>query len=382
MIEYAQESGRAGRDGKKSEAIILRSYSVRKNGDRVKENGWNTERSMQEFVKENQCRRVVLDRVMDGREDRKECEPEEEKCDGCLAKKTGSKRSRADYELADGRANKAIRTSGLVEVVRQAEEEEEAEREKQEKARFEAREKETEKLLAENKERKRKETERMQVEKEKAAEREAEKSFNDQEQKFRAARAEKIREVRQLQKLDLDDIEEAFEEWAESCVICKARGFETEKTATQGKSSSWMTCSQQHQKEDRFESDGFAGAWRALGSVEFERFSGCMSCWAPQAICQSWESIERSGRQRWKKSSRLGCQYKGVLRDAMAALLTHHYIGLMGEWLKEEQKLVEFKDKEDESDWEKLSRWMSRRVKIGEVEASEMCRIFAIWAKL
>lgn len=386
MIEYAQESGRAGRDGKKSEAIILRSYSVTKNGDRVKENGWNTEKSMQEFVKENQCKRVVLDRVMDGREDRKECEPEEVKCDACLAclaKKTGSKRSRADYEPVDGRANKAIRTSGLVEDVRQAEEEEKkAEREKQKKAKFEAQERETEKLLAEKKERKRKDTERMQVEKEKAAEREAEKSFDDQEQKFRAARAEKIREIRQLQKLNLDNIEEAFEEWAESCVICKARGLETEKTATQELSGSWMTCSQQHQKEDKFESDGFAGAWRALGSIEFEKFSGCMSCWAPQAICQSWESVERSGRQRWKKSSRLGCQYKGVLRDAMAALLVHHYIGLMDEWLEEEQKLVEFKDKEDESDWEKLLRWMSRRVKIGEVEASEMCRIFVIWAKL
>lgn len=336
---------------------------------------------MQEFVKENQCRRVVLDRVMDGREDKKECEPEEEKCDACLAKKPSSKRSRADYELVDGRANKAIRTSGLVEVVKQAEEEEKAKREKQEKARFEAQERKTEKLLTEKKERKRKDTERMQVEKEEAAKKEVEKSFDDQEQSLRVVRAEKIRRVRQVQKLDLDNLEEAFKEWAESCVICKARGVETEKIATQDRASSWMTCSQEHQKEDGFESDGFAGAWRALGSVEFERFSGCMACWAPQAICQSWERTERAGRQRWKKSSKLGCQYKGVLRDAMAALLTHHYIRLMGEWLEEEQKQVGFKDSEDKSEWEKLSRWMSRRVLIGEVEASEMCRIFAIWGR-
>lgn len=112
-------------------------------------------------MKEKQCKRVILDRVMDGREDRTECEPGEEKCDICLTKEISSKRSRADSKLVDRRAHKAIRASGPAEVVRQAEEEKRAEREKQESAKFEAQERETEKLLIEKKERERKDSERM-----------------------------------------------------------------------------------------------------------------------------------------------------------------------------------------------------------------------------
>src|SRR6185436_8218154 len=84
LRDYAQESGRAGRDGLKSEAIILQGVSYNRRGEMIKEDtsSW-MEKDMDEFVMTERCRRIVLDRVMDGRESRVGCEEDEEKCDNC-----------------------------------------------------------------------------------------------------------------------------------------------------------------------------------------------------------------------------------------------------------------------------------------------------------
>ena len=113
--------------------------------------------------------------------------------------------------------------------------------------------------------------------------------------------------------------------------------------------------------------------------MEFERFSGCMKCWAPQEICHSWEAVERGGRRRWKRSERQECQFKGVLRDGMAGVLTNDFEGLMREWVKEEQDKVGFRGEEGEDEWMELKRWMGRKVILGGIETSEMCRMFLIW---
>ena len=110
--------------------------------------------------------------------------------------------------------------------------------------------------------------------------------------------------------------------------------------------------------------------------MEFERFSGCMKCWAPQEICHSWEAVERGGRKRWKRSERQECQFKGVLRDGMAGILTCNFEGLIGEWVKEEQRKVGFRREEGEDEWMELKRWMRRKVIWGGMETNEMCRMF------
>jgi hypothetical protein len=79
MVDYAQQSGRARRDGNPSEAIVLRTGGWAEPGAGVgsgADPGWD-------FLCGRQCRRVVLDRVMDGREDRAGCEDGEEACDVC-----------------------------------------------------------------------------------------------------------------------------------------------------------------------------------------------------------------------------------------------------------------------------------------------------------
>ena len=81
MEDYAQQSGRAGRDGQRSEAIVLRmdmGTQQWENRVLVRDGG-----TAEDYVSGQTCRRVVLDSVMDGRMDRSSCEAGEEPCDVC-----------------------------------------------------------------------------------------------------------------------------------------------------------------------------------------------------------------------------------------------------------------------------------------------------------
>ncbi|KAL6359919.1 hypothetical protein LRP88_07347 [Fusarium phalaenopsidis] len=81
LADYGQQSGRAGRDGLPSEAITLRplqSSTQEAHSSRLLSIG------SREFLSTSQCRRIALDRALDGRASRQACEAGEEKCDFCL----------------------------------------------------------------------------------------------------------------------------------------------------------------------------------------------------------------------------------------------------------------------------------------------------------
>uniref|UniRef100_L7IS48 DNA 3'-5' helicase n=1 Tax=Pyricularia oryzae (strain P131) TaxID=1143193 RepID=L7IS48_PYRO1 len=85
LRDYAQESGRAGRDGQKSEAIIM----LRAGEGGVGNTGLEVE--MVEYICGDACRRSVLNEVMDGQTDRASCAgPGEEVCDVCQARGLGA----------------------------------------------------------------------------------------------------------------------------------------------------------------------------------------------------------------------------------------------------------------------------------------------------
>lgn len=88
--DYAQQSGRAGRDGQPSEAIVLRlerKFQQWREKVLVTEGG-----TAEDYTSGRVCRRVVLDSTMDGRIDRISCEANEEPCDICRGpeEETGS----------------------------------------------------------------------------------------------------------------------------------------------------------------------------------------------------------------------------------------------------------------------------------------------------
>lgn len=87
--DYSQESGRAGRDGKPSSAVVF-SYSTNKTSSKT---ALNTRipripegievLKIEDYISGAYCRRIVLDFILDGRRDRLSCEPGEEPCDIC-----------------------------------------------------------------------------------------------------------------------------------------------------------------------------------------------------------------------------------------------------------------------------------------------------------
>ncbi len=81
LFDYSQESGRAGRDGLRSEGVIV---CGRMKGQSHEESGPTDvqQRLVKEYL-QAPCKRVVLDRYLDGRQDREGCEEGEERCKGC-----------------------------------------------------------------------------------------------------------------------------------------------------------------------------------------------------------------------------------------------------------------------------------------------------------
>lgn len=69
--EYAQSSGRAGRDGQPSRAVLIRGRRPPRN------------EQVRAYIDTQQCRRMVLDQFLDGDQGRNRCQKDERPCDLC-----------------------------------------------------------------------------------------------------------------------------------------------------------------------------------------------------------------------------------------------------------------------------------------------------------
>src|SRR5436309_3473959 len=85
LLNYAQESGRAGRDGLRSEAIIMTGPFSRQH--RTTFSSSTDERLLHEYMISRQCRRQKLDQYLDGNLETIKCLAEQEACDNCQQKR-------------------------------------------------------------------------------------------------------------------------------------------------------------------------------------------------------------------------------------------------------------------------------------------------------
>ncbi|EXK24243.1 hypothetical protein FOMG_19020 [Fusarium oxysporum f. sp. melonis 26406] len=76
MADYAKQSGRAGRDGQQSEAIVIRLDM--QGSSRMPQPLISEHAATDSYNSSDVCRHVLLDSVMDGRKDRESFEEQEE----------------------------------------------------------------------------------------------------------------------------------------------------------------------------------------------------------------------------------------------------------------------------------------------------------------
>ncbi|HYT46090.1 MAG TPA: helicase-related protein [Methylomirabilota bacterium] len=112
LKNYSQESGQAGQDRARSEAIIMLPIQDRKQIERTEkdEQGWV---DIQEFIQGNVCQRVILDQVMDGQMNQEACEEGEEQCDICQEREEESRRQVVQEQIIR-RLDEGCDDSGMV----------------------------------------------------------------------------------------------------------------------------------------------------------------------------------------------------------------------------------------------------------------------------
>jgi superfamily II DNA/RNA helicase len=115
ILDYAQESGRAGRDGLPSEAIIIGQEG---DGRACDDKQTEAEQQLVRLYVEGEesttrCRRRVLDAYLDGREGREGCEEGEERCDVCRTPdEEGGEDGGEDDDGSDAEEMDVVETEG------------------------------------------------------------------------------------------------------------------------------------------------------------------------------------------------------------------------------------------------------------------------------
>jgi RecQ family ATP-dependent DNA helicase len=344
LRDYAQESGRAGRDGLPSEAIIVCSNKGKEAGQT---RSWTNPMTldMPEFINGQVCRRVIMDRVMDGRDDRIKCEEGEEVCDVCAEDRQmmealedagwvpGEDEPFDDSGIAVGSSE--VSTQGQEQVSFQGRYETNAHYNNH--GGHQVSRQETIQLRAE---------------------------FEEQEHGRQWQRTQLVTR-KQQEAFEVSEFREQLEEWVGRCPVCHFQQAEE----------------QLHRLEDcqHPELGEILGCVNSLvkGVKEgkrFEKFSCCHDCGVPQEICQKWEA---NGTGGYRRNNAIRCQYPGVVIPVVAVIWRVADEGktrAINEWIRQ--------DSVDIEEEEEVFKWFGRKIRWGGIEASKLCKVFYFLASI
>jgi RecQ family ATP-dependent DNA helicase len=275
LLDYAQETGRGGRDGKASEVILIvkeemvmsseQSSSISKEDRLVQRYIFGTQHDDKPI-----CRRVVLDEYLDGRTDRKSCEDGEASCDVC--KSLQNNMSGDENETDDEDMNDEAAAWMVYDFESESHEIDEGHDMSQIHEQHD---------------------QYLQDE------------FRYQEQRMKLVHR---REVERMGKDGpvIEKLVRRLQHWGELCSICVVAGEDYEHDFAQ--------CTSLRSAE--------AHSWaeRVATTIQFAKYSGCFKCGVPQAICNRWQmKLEGAGFERNDLSD---CQYARVMIRMLGGIYT------------------------------------------------------------
>jgi superfamily II DNA helicase RecQ len=406
MRSFAQESGRAGRDQLRSESIIMRAGYRNGQGQWQAQKRSGVEEEMQSFVETPGCRRVILDYVMDGREDRIACEEGEEMCDICEGRMRRQTRVtdqaiNRDETLVQSRSQTFVGSSQmLVASQRQVEEQEEirkegeADNEETGQPEREFEEEEEDDYTREGRGKRRRvisiipgrprpvqsETD-VNEEQEEVSVMIMKKVRSQQEQtepvsmirpfEREERRAWIAQQVQQEQKreegMDVQRLVVMLAEWHDRCALCVVQG--------QGEAGHQLSECGQREAAQAIINRREQIRERIREKKLYERFAGCQWCGMPQEICDQWE---RKASGRFRRNGRKSCQYRTHFHIDVIMAVTMYGEMMWPELLyacieQDEGETVRKMIEEDEI--QEMTWWCSRLV-WGGMETSQLIRVF------
>jgi superfamily II DNA/RNA helicase len=316
LLDYAQESGRAGRDGSKSEAIMVVGWDK---GD-YREKKEEVELVERLLGSQKECRRAVLGEYLDGGE-RQECQDGEEQCDQC-----GDEMEEMEQGLEEE----------VVEGVEQGLEEEVEEVEqglKEVEARIDG-------GIEAGEERVGRERRVMAIQR--------------QQQEISGRRGQ---ERMQQEGLELEELEQYLRQARGKCRSCVRRGIRPDQ-------HSLFWCREESSAEARQEYQALKEAIRQGRTMEV--YSGCMECFLPQAWCQQWEQDEREGGM-YRRQAGVRCQFPDVV-------LSEFVVGMAVKANQERIRERMAKRGYDIEKREEMLKYIGQRRRWGGLESNELLR--------
>ena len=334
LKDYSQESGRAGRDGGSSEAIIIMPTRDGRPTEIAPKNekGWI---DIQEFIAGKVCRRVILDQVMDGWMNRERCEEGEETCDVCQQRDAESQRQIVREQIIN--RFEEFEDSGVIL---------ESSGEKGSSPKDSAEPPSSPLRLELDFPCKRRclGIDRGEVE------------FHQQEQERGWVRHQVI-EHRRQEAGEVEELRKYLEEWSQVCPLCHWRGG-----PEQGHRIVQCPRPEAYNITE-------AVARMTKGIRYDEKFGCCHYCGIPQAICERWKQKEEQGW--WEEDKSRKCQYQGVLIEVICTLLVEGEDDIyeeVKEWIRMHGV--------DVTDEKQVWKWLAERVEWGGIEATRMAQVF------